>query len=288
MAMAKRVGPNHRKKSAKRNRRLASSFFTMAIFCLAIALVLGAFVLLYWNYEPRIMGIVERIKVSRNPSINHVVVKGTLQVLPDELLRKAGITLPLSFDTLKKECLARLKTVHPWIEQVRCVGHRGGTVTLEVRERRPIAFLQSATITLVDDQGVRMPLERGVTYDVPLVSGIKDSAGGLTADGLVRLTRFLAESVRYDPAFAAAVTQLHFECDGRVAVVLEGVPTVVVMRDNAVREGIDRLTMLWTMVGNGSYPQRIDISYSTLAFVTLHGAARIAGAGDPMTPGKKG
>jgi hypothetical protein len=45
---------------------------------------------------------------------------------------------------------------------------------------------------------------------------------------------------------------------------------------------------LWTMVGNGSYPQRIDISYSTLAFVTPHGAARIAGAGDPKTPGKKG
>lgn len=286
--MAKRFGPNSRKKTARRKRTVTVLLFRAAAALLIVFLALAGSVLLYRKCEPRIMGLVSQINASRNPVVNHVVIKGALPVLPDELLRRAGVLLPLSLDSLKKECFTRIAGAHPWIEQVRLVHNRGGTATIEVRQRRPIALLQCATIRLVDDQGVCMPPEKGVAYEVPLVSGLADSAGRLPGDGLRRLTRFLSEAGQFDSAFAGSVSQLHFGRDGRVTIILAGTPTVVVMQDSAVREGLVRLARVWAMVGSGRHPQRIDLSYTNLAFVTPHGGTRIAGTGGPKGPGTNG
>jgi hypothetical protein len=292
--MAERIGSNGRKKRALRAKRRRFAVARTVVAVMVALLVSGGGMMLYEKFGARASYFAARVDAWRHPTINRVVVEGTLLVGPDELLRRGGTVLPITLKGLKRVFREKTGSVNPWIEMVRRVRVRGGTATITVIERQPVALLQRGTICLVDRHGVCIPLERGVAHDVPLVSGLSDSTGLdgirlLTQRDRVRLVCFLHETSLFDTAFARAMAQLHFKGDGTVGITVTGTPTVVTIREDAVREGLGRLARIWPIVGNDpQQPRSIDLSYRNIAFVTTRGAARMAGAKDLETPKDRG
>lgn len=292
--MAKRRGPNSRRKSVHRKTRRRSAFAAAAPVLLVVVAGIVGGVMAYANYGARLMSIAGRMVEIRNPSIDRVVVQGSFAVAPEELLRRAGVTLPVTVDKLEKECLKKIAVINPWIGKARLIGAKKGTATLYVSERRPIALLQLGSIWCVDDEGICMPLKRGVSYDLPLASGLRDSTGDdgvrrLRASDARRLATVYREIERCDSAFAHTLAQLHFGGDGKVGMTLCGAPTVVFIREDAVAGGLERLARIWAMVATDrQFPQRIDCSYRNLAFVSQAGGARVAQAKSPDARKNKG
>jgi hypothetical protein len=292
--MTKRRGPNSRRKSVHRQTKRRTAFAAAAPVLLVVAVCVVAGVMAYAKYGAHLIALAERMNGMRNPSIDRVVVEGSFTMAPEELLRRTGVALPVTVDKLEKECLKKIAKINPWIEKARLTGARKGTATLYISARRPIALLQLGSIWLVDEEGVCMPLKRGVSYDLPLASGLFDSVGN---DGIRRLktsdarrfATFYNEIGRCDSAFVRTVAQLHFGSDGKVGMTLCGTPTIIFMREDAVAGGLERLARIWAMVATDrQFPQRIDCSYRNLAFVSPAGSARVAEAKSPDTRKNKG
>jgi hypothetical protein len=292
--MAKRRGPNSRRKSANRTSRRRSAFAGSAPVLLIVTASIIAGTMAYMNYGARLTAFAKRMSGMRNPSIDRVVVEGSFAMTPEELLRRAGVTLPVTVDKLEKECLEKIAAINPWIEKARIVGAKKGTATLYVNERRPIALLQLGSVWLVDKEGVCMPLKRGVSYDLPLASGLRDSVGNdgirrLTTSDAKRLVTFYSEIDRCDSAFAHTVAQFHFGKGGKVSMTLGGAPTIIFVREDAVAGGLERLARIWAMVAaDRQFPQKIDCSYRNLVFVSPAGSARVAVAKSPDARKNKG
>jgi hypothetical protein len=292
--MAERRGPNRRKKAARRKARRRSVFArALPVLCIAAACV-AAGMTVNNRYGAHLAVIAERMNEIRDPSIDRVVVQGSFSVNVDELLRNSGVTLPVTADKLKKEYLKKMTAANPWIEKVRCIGAKKGMATLQVSERRPIALVQLGSVWLVDEAGICMPLKRGVSYECPLVSGLRDSVGG---DGIRRLKAFdarrlalLCEEIdKCDSAFARTVAQLNFGGDGRVCMTLCGTPTAIFIGENAPAQGLERLTRIWNMVATGRrFPRSIDCSYRNIAFVSPAVTVHPAGATKTGTRKNKG
>jgi hypothetical protein len=292
--MAKRKGPNSRRKSVHRKTKRRTAFTAAAPVLLAVAVCIAVGVMAYAKYGACLMAFAEKLNGMRNPSIDRVVVQGSFAMAPEELLRRTGVRLPVTVDKLEKECLKKIAVLNPWIKRARLIGTKRGTATLYLSERRPIALLQLGSIWLVDEEGICMPLKRGVSYDLPLASGLRDSIGNdgvrrLRASDAKRLATFYNEIGRCDSAFAREVAQLYFGNDGKVGMTLCGTPTIIFMREDAVAGGLERLARIWAMVATDrQFPQRIDCSYRNLAFVSPASSARVAEAKSPDARKHKG
>jgi hypothetical protein len=292
--MSERRGPNRRRKAAHRKARRRSAFAVAMPVLLIAAVCIATGIMVHAHYGTRLAALAARMNGMRNPSIDRVVVEGSFAMAPEELLRRAGITLPVTVEKLEKECLKKIAEINPWIEKARLVGSKKGTATLFVSERRPVALLQLGTVWLVDDAGICMPLKRGVSYNLPLASGLRDSVGNdgirrLTVSDARRLVTFYSEIDRCDSAFAHTVAQLHFSKGGKVSMTLCGAPTIIFMREDAVAGGLELLARIWAMVATEArFPQRIDCSYRNLVFVSPAFGARVAEAKSPDTRKPKG
>jgi hypothetical protein len=116
-----------------------------------------------------------------------------------------------------------------------------------------------------------MPLDSGVVYDLPLVSGLTDSIDEddrrrLVAGDAVRMNRFLELVGASDTLLYQALSQVHFGT--RVRVMLRGAQTVVVIDEKETASCLARLVRLWETVQSDSVaPVRIDLAYRNLAFV---------------------
>lgn len=272
--MTKHRGPNSRKKSARRRERQRSTFKRFLPVLLAVSAVSIATILLIDRYGARLEAIADRLKAIRDPDIERIEVRGSLALVPDELLHRFGLSLPMTLGELRKQCREKIGAAQPWIEKIQVVRSRGGTATVCVSERTPIALLQSGSVRLVDAEGYLLPLRPGVTYDLPLVSGLRDSVAGSGVHRLHgrdqhRLSAFSDELNRCDTAFTRAVSQMDFRGDGRVLLSFQKSPTVVVVHEGAAAEGFDRLTRILATIAAEATPARmIDCSYGTIAFVT--------------------
>ncbi|MBN2038229.1 MAG: hypothetical protein JW768_15920 [Chitinispirillaceae bacterium] len=271
--MASRMGVNRRKKKKEQRRKRRSFLSNIGIFLLLTAVAVAGAGMLYHKYRDRIDRLASYLESLRNPTIENVVVRGTLQISPDELLRRSGVSFPLSLKKFKQEYLNVLETVDPFIEKVRLIKTRGTTVTISVQERQPMAFLAMDNLWLVDRQGVCIPLDRNVAYDLPLVSGLdhtigKDSVRQLKKGEAERLGRFLDQVQQFDTSFARSVSQIHFGEDRLVTLMFISSPAVVIMRDDDVPGSCTRLSRIWTIVGGDAAKLRkIDLSFRNLAYI---------------------
>lgn len=241
----------------------------------AMAVVSAALCISEWNrLKNGCISVASDLGIMRFFTVNAVSIRGTAHLCPDELVRRCGIKLPLSIRDFKDEYLKRFSAANPWIEKARLVSAWGGTAVLAVQERVPVAMLQATNIFLVDALGVCLPLEPGIAYTLPLMSGLRDSvlpdgSRRLTAASTGRMNRFLEETAASDSSLASEITQARFGGDGRVTMVFEESPTVVIVKENETAVCFDRLRHIGELLrGDSAAVSRIDCSYRNLAFVT--------------------
>jgi cell division septal protein FtsQ len=279
--MGKRIGANGRKKQAQRRGKRKKNFvhFLSTGFLYAALFVTGTALIVY--YKEKLPGFIAMMDSFGHTTVKSVVMEGAVHVTPEEMLRRSGMKLPITVDRLKREYLDVLSKTSPWIDKVHLMTSHKGTVTLGVVERKPVAMVRmvpTAKIALIDAAGVYVPLDPHAALDLPLVSGLADSAaeGGvrrLTAGDCARMNRFLGEAARLDSAFARRITQISFSPDRTVRIMLTGSPTAIVLDENTMAERLQRLMLVWETVGGDSlHPARINLSYRNLAFVTMETA----------------
>jgi hypothetical protein len=302
--MVKRKGANGRKKTSERRARQNTHrkvpFAALLFVAIAVAgcIVIG-------RYGHRLLSLVHSFDWSKSAVARQVVIQGAVQVNPDELLKRSGITFPITLEQLKKAQLIALQNASPWIDKIKITGIRDGKITLCISERKPVALLQSGSIPsssqqagaiyLVDACGVCLPLGHNVEYPLPLISGLKDSVGNdgirrITAAGVSRMDRFFRDAAAADNAsFAKRITQLNFGRAPVLRAMVEGSATVVVINENDIAGCIEKYTGIWETVRNDSLePLRIDLAYRNLAFVTPKTVPQPVGAGESIAKKTKG
>lgn len=284
--MARRNGANSRKKSGRRHN--APGYRLIAIAAIfAIALGAGLF-----RYRDRLPSVLLPSGLFASAVAQRAVIEGAVRVDAAELLKRSSIVFPVTLEQLKNVHLAGMQSASPWIEKIKVVGIKNGAVVLCIVERKPIALLQTVQdLCLVDARGVCLPLGRRTGYDLPLLSGLADSASDdgvrrLTQESTSRMNRFFRESRDADASFSKMISQAGFGSadDCLVRVMLAGSAGVLVMNENAVAEGIQKYAGLRSaMAGDSLKPARIDLAYRNLAFVTPEPIPQTTTAGGSTT-----
>ena len=292
--MGKRIGANGRKKTARRRGAKAPGRGRFRLLAVCALTVITVATVKYGAMENALSRVAARVASvgdkAGGTTVKKVVVEGSLHMRPDELLRRGGITLPLTLDRLTRERLQALSVVNPWIERLKIHRSWRGIMTLGISERKPVALLQTGVIRLVDAAGVCMPLDSRTAHSLPLFSGLQDTIGAdgirrTTVESTERMNRFLASAASFDTSFARRITQVHFDDQQTARILLEGSPTMVVISESEATLGLQRLARIWEAVRNDPVlPAKIDLTYRNLAFVT---PATTTGAAAGVTVQKK-
>jgi hypothetical protein len=228
--------------------------------------------------------------------VQSVEMQGAVHVTPEEIIRRSGMKLPVTLDELKREYLYVLSRTSPWIEKVRLLTAKRGSVTLGVVERRPVAMVrmqEGANISLVDAEGIFLPLDPQAARALPFVSGLSDSVGEcgvrmLTQGDCGRMNRFFGIAAEVDSAFTRHITQAYFTPERTVRVLMAGSPTVITLDEEDAAQRLQRLLLVWEAVCADSVrPCRIDLTCRNLAFVANGKACRGRSAGRPAGTTKR-
>jgi hypothetical protein len=222
-------------------------------------------------------GIADRLTPKR-ATVENVVMRGSVHMTSEEIIRHSGIKFPVTMERLKREYLYVLSKTSPWIEKVHVMAAKKGSVVLGVVERKPVAMVRmqaGAKIMLVDADGVCLPMDPHAVRDLPLVSGLSDSIGEcgirqLTEGDCARMARFFSSAATVDSAFLSHITQAHFTPERTVRMMVRGSPTVITVDEDDAVLRLERLLMVWETFGADSLrPGRIDLSCRNLAFVSM-------------------
>lgn len=293
--MAKRLGANGRKKSSerrvhrKRNGKMPFAALAMAAIAIAGCVIIS-------RYGDRLKMPVMHFSGFKPAMAREVVIEGAVRVNPADLLKRSGISFPVTAEQLTKVYLSVLRNASPWIEKITITGVRDGKIVLCISERKPVALLQSGSaIYLADASGVCLPLVKGVEYPLPLVSGLRDSIGSdgvrrITVEGVARMGRFFRNATAAgDASPAKRVTQLNFGHAPILHAMFVGSATLVVINENDITGCMEKYTGIREAVRNDSLePTRIDLAYRNLAFVTPGTVPQPVGAGESTARKTKG
>jgi len=111
----------------------------------------------------------------RSPSfaLKRVAFVGLRHASEDELCRVAGIRAGQNIFQLDPEALGRAIGTHPYIREAAVSRSLPSSLSVRVRERRPIAVVSLAELYLVDEQGEPFKrVENTDPLDLPLLTGV--------------------------------------------------------------------------------------------------------------------
>ena len=99
---------------------------------------------------------------------------------------------------------------HPWIKEVWMERTQSGTMTLTVSERTPVllAMRRGRPAYLFDAEGYRMPIVKGVAYDVPLLHGVTEEYDALKPVSEPSVRELAAVLADLDPSIQALVSEI--------------------------------------------------------------------------------
>jgi len=276
--MAKRIGANNRKRRFERSatRRIRGRVAAVAAAILAGAIV-GAAVL----YPARVVRIglfAEHFLKPHTSIVTTMTVAGGGHVTAGQIMGRLGFRFPMPFSTMNEKFMKGFRRVSPWIAEAKLCGPREGVVTAIITERKPVAIVAKAAVCFVDTAGTYIPFDPGVAQRLPLVSGLRDSAGSgsryLTHDDRERMNGFFRGLAAFDPRIASRVTQVCFGPHGAATMWFEGSRTEIALDGNNLENCLERLVQLLPSVQSDSgFPSRIDLSCRNLAFITAGGSA---------------
>lgn len=161
MASRKTRSPSRREMLQRQKRARV-----IRIGLLALALITVGF----WGWPTVKWGMDYFLGSCESYRVRAIQVVGLERLDSDEIIKKSGINngTPL-FQIDLKEIGERLRT-HPWIHTATAVRRLPDTIELRIKERKPVAFLNTGIIWTVTADSILLPLENfNQSWDMPLL-----------------------------------------------------------------------------------------------------------------------
>lgn len=271
----KRVGANKRQKIAEKRKKVPEKnrggAGKLLFTCLKIVFLLSGLAAAgFWGVKKAVpyIGKIDFLK------IENIMVNGNKHINTAEILSLASIEKGVFMLDLKIADISRKLHNIPWVEKVSIRRKIPNTVLITVYERKPIAFVNLGPVYLTDRSGFLWPLKPNTYWNLPVVSGLKDTVAEgttrrLTTEGLLRMNSFFEEVHKVDNSIPPGIAQVDFSKKDIVRIRLESIPTQVALNSAALGESLNNLCeILKTVEGTDEKaPGHINLCYSNIAFV---------------------
>ena len=218
-------------------------------------------------------------------NIKAIHINGTQHVDRDEVLKRIRETAGGNLFAIDKNKVISSICANPWIEAVKIGKSLNGTLRITITERKPAAVVNLGRIFFADRKGVLIPVQPGTVSNLPLASGVEDTTDEngkhmLKTASRERVNRFMNALAKSELYRTMTVSQVVFENDGVLRMIIDGSVTVVDIDEKNIDDRLTRLVVLGrSMRQAADAPSRIDLRYQNLAFITKDGAASSGKAG---------
>ena len=270
----KRIGANRRikkaekrKKTPKKQRAITGPVFA-SIKTLGLVACIGG--IGFWGTK-KAAAYIDKFDFLK---IENITVNGNKQVNTSEVLSFASIEKGVFMLDLKVSEISKKLLKIPWIEKVNIKRKIPNTVVITVQERKPIAFVNLGTIYMTDRSGYLWPLKPNTYWNVPVISGLKDTTCDgtihrLKKESLLRMNSFFDEADKIDNAMPLEISQIDFREEGVISVRLESIPIHVELNRAAISKSLNNVCeILKGIEGNAKRtPRHINLRYDNIAFV---------------------
>jgi cell division protein FtsQ len=130
----------------------------MAVICIVFA---GFFMCRYWAYQSDLFRVCQ------------VLVKGCNRVTEEKVLQRSDVTAQDNLLSLDLKSIAASIEAHPWVHSVEVKKKLPDHLIITIKERTPVALLNSDKIYLIDEQGeIIDELSAEYPVSLPIITGI--------------------------------------------------------------------------------------------------------------------
>lgn len=272
--MAKRIGANQRlKRKEKQYRRkenrpalLRQIFQFLKIMCLVSCLV-GSVIFIAVKSN----ALVDKVTFL---NLKKVKVKGNISVKTSDILSRAVIDMGISLLKINaSEIKKRIRTI-PEIKSVKVQRRLPGTLIIRITERKPIAIINTGLMYLVDNEGFMWSIKPNTYWDLPIISGVKDTILDqdlhvVKVDEIKEINSFFKKINKIDKSFAADLSQVDFANDDEVMVAFESKSTIAKLSRRDIHKSVINLQKIFTTIENknGGMPKHVNLCFNNIAFV---------------------
>jgi cell division septal protein FtsQ len=272
--MPKRVGANSRKKKASQRCKRKHVIRKLAVKTLVLVLIAGlAYAVIYFGHD-RIERLKNKFESSSLLSVKEIMVRGTKNIPQDKVLALSGLKPGMKIFRINGKKVDTLLRSNPWVESVKLVRNLSGFISLEIRERKPIALVNLGNIYQIDIHGMVLPLTGDVDLSLPLVSGLKDTVDHqgrhvIKAEHLKRLKTFYRQVKEVDENMISKISQIDLSDLDKARIIFQSSPTLFELDIESLALRLNHLKRLQeVIVDMAQLPARINLCYHNLAFVT--------------------
>ncbi|MEE9166775.1 MAG: FtsQ-type POTRA domain-containing protein [Candidatus Neomarinimicrobiota bacterium] len=129
--------------------------------------------------------------------LRRIVVTGNQFLEKEELLNLVEMSQSATLTQIDPEGLQEKLEDHPYIKAARVSSNYPSTLSIDIIERKPIAYINHVPFLMVDEDGVVLPLKDGeLEFDIPTLSGF-NPASELYLAGERCLSRKVLETVDF-------------------------------------------------------------------------------------------
>ncbi|MDO5575451.1 MAG: FtsQ-type POTRA domain-containing protein [Fibrobacter sp.] len=269
--MAKRLGANSRKKQlerkAKMRKKVKSIFLRLFIF----TIVSGTIVVCGIAGKSEFARLLNKFVESDCLSVKEINVAGIQNISEDQIVAGSGLKLGEKVYKFNKKILSENLVKNPWIEEVAVDRNLSGKISINIKERKPIALVNDGVIRQIDRNGVVLPFQVGTISFLPIVSGLKmqfNSSNNkvVVESDMKTLLKVLDQMKKSD--FYTEISQIDLANKNKIKVKLQSHPTIIEMDTINIADRFVCLQALGDVLSADNAPERINLCYQNLAFVT--------------------
>jgi cell division septal protein FtsQ len=270
--MAKRVGANRRRSAVSRKKKIGSGIKTGIRKSFLGSVVLAGVAVLFIGGKIGYTHLKKMIDNSRMLSVKSIIVEGAMLSVKDSVIARCGLASGMKLYEIAEKKINQAACSDVWIDNIKIKKNLNGFVYLKIHERKPIAIVNVGNIMLVDKNGVLLPFKSQMTFDMPIISGLKDSLGEnkiriLKRKDLTKLQLFLAQMQKIDE-FNTIVSQVDFSKNDRVRIACKSSKIVVETVLDHAGSTFEKLRYLEnSLAGDNGKPAHINMMYDDIAFV---------------------
>ncbi|MBD3240954.1 MAG: FtsQ-type POTRA domain-containing protein [Chitinivibrionales bacterium] len=272
--MARRVGANRRGKIRQRRKAAKAKVRTHGRRAAFGLVWLAAAVLVVVGGWTGLRKLERWARASEHFVVKRIEVVGNSRIAREQVVQMAGLTPGMKAFDIDPGAVQASLTGNALVELVRVRRWTPGKVTVQIRERTPIALVNVGRVYQVDEQGVLFELPSGTYLSLPVVTGLTDTVAGdglrrLTPAALEKLQRFRRDMASSDKAWYLHVSQVAFTPQGRVRLTLDGYPAAIEIDDQDITRRMNQLRRLLEVLAeeDGGSVNSISFSRHNIAYV---------------------
>ncbi|MFT4603292.1 MAG: cell division protein FtsQ [Rhodothermales bacterium] len=184
--------------------------------------------------------------------IDDIAIRGAVQADSAAILELSGVHLGASLMDISPAIVADRVRRHPWVGAASASRQPTGTLVISVVERDPVALALDRggrPAYYIDAAGYRMPVDRGLVVDVPIVRNVAEPYHPVVPVSSPALRAFVALLPGLEEFGNALLSEIHETNAGEIdiftAVSPSGQSIRVRLGRDHFEEKLDRLQSFW-------------------------------------------